>query len=43
MKICTLKFFRCLTTQSTHGNTLEAKESKKNSKAIELNDLNCKG
>jgi hypothetical protein len=39
MKICTLKFFRSYLAQRVHGSKVEAKESTKNSKAFELDEL----
>jgi hypothetical protein len=42
MKICTLKFLGCQSTQSNHGSKVEAKESTENSKEIELDELKFK-
>jgi hypothetical protein len=42
MKICTIKYLGCYSAQSNYGSKVEAKESSKNTKEIELDELKFK-
>jgi hypothetical protein len=42
MKICTLKLLGCYLAQRVHGSKREAKESRENPKAFELDELKFK-